>query len=61
MATPKETAKQLIDHLSDQASWDEIMYELYVRHKIEEGLKASDDGRTISHEEARQRLLNNAR
>jgi predicted transcriptional regulator len=60
MATPKEAAKQLIDHLPDQASWDEIMYELYVKQKIEAGLQASEEGRTVPHEEARQRLLGNA-
>lgn len=57
MATPKETARELIDHLSDQASWDEIMYELYVRQKIEEGLKDSEENRTIPHEEAKRQLL----
>ena len=60
MATPKETAKQMIDHMSDKATWDEIMYELYVKQKIEAGLKASEEGHTIPHEEAKQRLLGNA-
>ncbi|MCI0507597.1 MAG: hypothetical protein L0Z73_16005 [Gammaproteobacteria bacterium] len=60
MSTPKETAKHLIDHMSDQASWEDIMYELYVRHKIEAGLKASEENRTVSHEDAKQRLLKNA-
>lgn len=32
MATPKEAPKQLIDQLPEQASWDDIMYELYVQH-----------------------------
>ena len=59
MATPKETAKQLIDHLPDQSSWDEIMYELYVKQKVEAGLKASEEGRTVSHEDAKRRLLGN--
>lgn len=40
MATPKQAAKELIEHLSDQASWNDIMYELYVKQKIEAGLKA---------------------
>lgn len=31
MATPKEAATQIIDHLPDQATWDDIMYELYER------------------------------
>lgn len=60
MATPKETAKQLIEHMSDEATWDEIMYELYVKQKLENGLKASDEGHTVSHEEAKYRLLGNA-
>ena len=57
MATPKESVKQIIEHLPDQASWDDIMYELYVKQKIEAGLKAVDEGRTISHEEMKRRLL----
>ena len=57
MATPKEAARQLIDHLPDQATWDDIMYELYVKQKIEAGLKAVEKGRTISHEEMKRRLL----
>ena len=47
MATPKEAARQLIDHLPDKASWDDIMYELYVKQKIEEGLKDAAEGRVI--------------
>ncbi len=57
MATTKETAKQLIDHLPDEASWDDIMYELYVKQKIESGLKAVEEGRTIPHEEVKARML----
>jgi predicted transcriptional regulator len=57
MATPKEAAKQLIDHLPEQASWDDIMYELYVKQKIEAGLRAVKEGRTIPHDEMKRRLL----
>jgi predicted transcriptional regulator len=57
MATPKEAAKQLIDHLPEQASWDDIMYEIYVKQKIEAGLRAVNEGRTIPHDEMKRRLL----
>jgi predicted transcriptional regulator len=57
MATPKQTAKELIEHLPDQASWDDIMYELYVKQKIEAGLKAVAEGRTVPHEEVKRRLF----
>jgi predicted transcriptional regulator len=59
MATPKEAARQLIDHLPEQASWDDIMYELYVKQKIEAGLKDAEEGRVIPHEEVKSELLGN--
>ena len=34
MSIAKEEAKKLIDKLSDQATWDDIMYELYVKKKL---------------------------
>ena len=57
MASPKQAAKELIEHLPDQASWNDIMYELYVKQKIETGLKAVAKGRTAPHEEVKRRLL----
>ena len=47
----------MIDNLQDGASWDDLMYEIYLRKKIDEGLTAADDGRLISHEEVKQRFL----
>ena len=57
MATPKEAARQLIDHLPDHASWDDIMYELYVKQKIEAGLNDAEEGHVIPHEEVKRELL----
>lgn len=59
MQTAKEAAKQIIDHVSDQATWDDIMYELYVNQKIEKGLKAVDEGSVLLSEDAKRRLLGN--
>ena len=59
MNTPKQAAKQLLDHLPDQASWDDIMYELYVKEKIEAGLADIKAGRTVSHEHIKAELLIN--
>lgn len=55
--TAKQAARELIEHLPDQASWDDIMYQLYVKQKIEAGLKAVEEGRTIPHEQIKTRLL----
>ncbi len=57
MQTAKQAAIDLIDHLPEQVSWDDIMYELYVKQKIQAGLKAAEEGGTISHDEAKKRLL----
>jgi hypothetical protein len=57
MATPKQAAKELIEHLPDQASWNDIMYELYVKQKIEASLKAVAEGCTVPHEDVKRRLM----
>ena len=61
MATPKQAAKELIEHLPDQASWNDIMYELYVKQKIEAGLADVEAGRTTPHEQVKAELLGNGR
>jgi predicted transcriptional regulator len=53
---PKQAALKAIEHLKDSASYEEMMYELYVLQKIERGREALRTGRTVSHEEARERL-----
>lgn len=57
MAIVKEEAKNLIDRLPDQATWDDIMYEFYVKKKLAIALKAAKEGRVISHEEVKKRFL----
>jgi predicted transcriptional regulator len=53
----KEEAKKHIDKLPEHATWDDIMYELYVKKKIAVALKAAEEGRVLSHEEVKKRLL----
>jgi predicted transcriptional regulator len=52
----KEEAKKLLDKLPDEISWDDIMYEMYVRNKIDRGIQAADEGKLISHEEVKKRF-----
>jgi predicted transcriptional regulator len=56
----KKSAQETLDRLPEDADWDRIMYELYVKQKIELGLKAVAEGRVISHEEVKRQLLGNA-
>jgi predicted transcriptional regulator len=57
MGLAQQEAKELIDRLPDNATWDDIMYAMYVRAKIEIGLKDADEGRVISHEEIKKEFL----
>lgn len=52
----REEAKKIIDRLPEEASWDDIIYELYVRKKIDEGIKAAEEGKLLSHEEVKRRF-----
>ena len=57
MAQPKKAALEVIRNLPDRATWDEILYEIYVRKKIERGLAAADRGDVVSHDRVRRRFL----
>ncbi len=57
MPTTKKQALNVIKKMSDKATWDDIMYEIYVRKKIAAGIKAADEGRVIQHEEVKKRFL----
>lgn len=52
----KKQAHQLLDNLPDSATWDDVMYQIYVRQSIEAGIKDSDEGRTIDVKEVRKRF-----
>ncbi|WP_169977736.1 hypothetical protein [Tautonia rosea] len=52
----KDQARRLVDRLPDDATWEDLQYEIYVRQAIEAGLKDSKEGRTVSIEEARRRF-----
>lgn len=56
MHTAKQSAQNVIELLHDQVSWEDIMYELYVKQKIEAGLQAIEEGRIISHAEVKHQL-----
>ena len=56
MSKAKEAAIKIIANLPDQATWDDIMYQLYVKKKIELSLKAVEDGKVYSHEEVKKRI-----
>ena len=49
-------AHRLIDSLPGDATWDDIMYRVYVRQCIEAGVEDADVGRVIEVDEVRRRF-----
>ncbi|MDJ0795675.1 MAG: hypothetical protein QNJ51_02370 [Calothrix sp. MO_167.B12] len=56
MENIKEEARKLIDKLPENSTWDDLMYQIYVRQTIEAGLADSKAGRLISVQEVRKKF-----
>jgi len=54
MSTVKESAINIIKNLPEHATWDDIIYQLYVKEKIDSSLKAAEQGRIVCHENVRK-------
>jgi hypothetical protein len=52
----KQEARRLLDDLPDAATWDDLMYRIYVRQAIEAGIKDSDADRTVDVKEVRKKF-----
>ena len=51
----KTEAHALVDNLPNEASWDDLMKEIYVRQAIESGLADSRVGRVATVQEVREK------
>jgi hypothetical protein len=52
----REQARRLIDNLPPDATWDDLMHQIYVRQAIESGLTDADAGGTMDVREVRARF-----
>ena len=57
MQTVKQIVHDIADHQPEQATFDDALYALYIRQKLEKGFRDLDEGRTYTQEEVEQRLL----
>ena len=55
-AKVKNEAKRLVEELPEDATWDDLMYRIYVRQSIEADLRDSEAGRTVNVDEVRARF-----
>ena len=56
LANLKQEAHKLVDQLPDNATWEDLIYEAYVRQSVQEGLEAADRGEFATNEEVRRRF-----
>ncbi len=56
MSTAKEEVRRILDQIPDDASFEDIQYHIYIREKIERGLKDIQEGRVLSQEDIEERM-----
>lgn len=52
----KPAARQLVDSLPDDATWDDLMYRVYVRQAIDAGRQDVAEGRLADVAEVRRQF-----
>ena len=52
----KEETKKILKKLPNNAVWEDLMYEIYVREAIEEGLADSRAGRVVDVRKVRSKF-----
>ena len=56
MTAPKQEARKIIDSLPEDASYEKILKELAFDRMIQRGLKDSNENKTISNQEMKNRI-----
>lgn len=57
MSTVKTQARKIVEKLPESATWQDLIHEIEVRQRIDEGLRDIEEGCTTPHEEVRRRFL----
>ena len=52
----RQETEALINTLPENISWDDLMYRIYVRQKIDKGLQDMQEGRVQTTEELEQKF-----
>ncbi len=52
----KTDALRIVDSLPDNATWDDLMYRIYVRQCVESGIADAEAGRVVDVSEVRRRF-----
>jgi hypothetical protein len=52
----KSSARETIESLPDDSTWDDVMYRIYVRQRIEAGLRDAEAKDVVPVDEVRRRF-----
>ncbi len=52
----KSAVRQLAETLPDDATWDDVMYRVYVRQAVDAGLRDAAEGRLVDVAEVRRQF-----
>lgn len=55
-ANVRDETRRLAEQLPDDATWDDVLYQVYVRQSIEAGLADARAGRLMTVDEVRREL-----
>lgn len=56
--TVKEEAIKTIETLSENATWKDLLYTLYVRQQVADGMTEIERGEFVSHADVKSAFLN---
>jgi predicted transcriptional regulator len=56
----KAAMRELVEHLPEECTWDDVMYRVYVRQKIQAGLDDEAAGNVFDHDEVFAEFLNDS-
>lgn len=56
MGNAKADALTLIQKMPDDATWETVLYRVYIRAKVEQGMAEIDAGKGIPHEQVMQEM-----
>ena len=51
MSAVREGIQDIVDHLSEESTWEEALYKIYVKEKISNGMDDVLKGDHLSHED----------
>lgn len=52
----RDEARRLVEQLPDDATWEDVLYQIYVRQSVEAGLADCEAGRIVTTDEVRRRF-----